>query len=175
MEASQNVPEHNSHKDNNLAGEHKITDVGQIILFIIFVLTIIVDKFMFKFSFRTIGSLPYLISIPIFVLLFMAGSYFIIQSHGVVFGKGNKESRLIQEGVFSMVRHPMYFGSILLFLSFVVFSYSILSFLVWLVICLFYYFISKYEEQLLIKQFGDVFREYRKKVPMFIPFLKSIP
>lgn len=172
MEDSQNAPKYDSHKHNNLAGEHKITDVGQLLLFIAFVLIIIVDIFILKLSFRTIGSLPYLISIPIFSLLFIAGAYLIIKSHGVLFGKEKKETSLIQEGVFSMVRHPMYFGSILLFLSFVVLSYSVLSFLVWLVICFFYYFISKYEEQLLIMQFGDAYREYRKKVPMFIPFLK---
>lgn len=163
---------HCSQKNNDLAGEHVFTDIGQLILFIIFVSVIIVDLFLLKFSTRIIGPLPSILAVPIFLLFFINGSYFIIKSHRIVFGKKEKEAGLVTKDVFRIVRHPMYFGSILLFLSFVILSYSLLAFLVWVVICLFYYFVSRHEEKLLSNKFGNAYKKYKEKVPMFIPFLK---
>jgi protein-S-isoprenylcysteine O-methyltransferase Ste14 len=37
------------------------------------------------------------------------------------------------------------------------------------VITVFYWYISRYEEKLLIDRFGDEYRDYRKKVPMLFP------
>jgi len=172
MEDFTKVHTNHSQKHSDLAGEHFITDIGQLILFIIFVATIMIDIFLLKFSIKIIGSLPLLISIPLFLLFFITGSYLIMKSHKIIFGKEKKTARFVTEGVFNIVRHPMYLGSVLLFLSFVFLSYSILSFFVWLIICSFYYFVSKHEEKLLISKFGDSYKKYREKVPMFLPFLK---
>lgn len=161
-----------SQKHHNLAGEHAITDIGQIVLFMTFVLVIVLDIFIFKFSNKTIGTISWMIDIPLFLLFFITGSYFIFTSHQMIFRKTEKEIEVVTSGVFNKVRHPMYFGSVLLFLSFVILSYSILAFLVWLVICVFYYFISRHEEKLLSNKFGDEYKDYQKKVPMFIPSIK---
>jgi protein-S-isoprenylcysteine O-methyltransferase Ste14 len=164
-------PSH-SHKHHNLAGEHAITDIGQLILFVIFVLVMIIDIFMFKFSNRMIGTLSQILAIPLFLIFFLIGSYFILTSHRIIFRETDKEVGIVTSGVFNIVRHPMYFGSVILFFSFAILSNSILAFLVWIVICFFYYFISRHEEKLLINKFGDKYREYQEKVPMFIPFIK---
>jgi protein-S-isoprenylcysteine O-methyltransferase Ste14 len=161
-----------SHKHHNLPGEHAITDIGQLILFVIFVLVMILDIFTFKFSNKIIGTLSEVFTFPLFLLFFLPGGYFIFISHRIIFRETDKEVGIVTNGVFNIVRHPMYFGSILLFFSFVILSYSILVFLVWIVICIFYYFISRQEEKLLIKKFGDEYKEYQKRVPMSIPFIK---
>lgn len=161
-----------SQKHHNLAGEHAVTDIGQLILFIIFVSVMIFDIFFLKFSSNTIGTISWIIYVPLFLLFFITGSYSIFTSHKIIFKENKKETGVVTSGVFNKVRHPMYFGSMLLFFSFVVLSNSILAFLVWLVIAIFYYFISRYEERLLIKNYGDKYKEYQEKVPMFIPFLK---
>ena len=161
-----------SHKHRNLPGEHAITDIGQLILFVIFVLLIIIDIFILKFSNKMIGTLSQMLAIPLFLLFLLAGSYFIFISHRIIFRETDKDVELVTRDVFSIVRHPMYFGSILLFFSFVILSNSVLALVVWILICVFYYFISRYEEKLLINKFGDKYKEYQKKVPMFIPFIK---
>jgi len=161
-----------SQKHQNLAGEHAITDIGQLILFIIFVSVMILDMFVFEFSSNTIGTISWIIYVPLFLLFFITGSYFIFTSHKIIFSKPEKVADIVTSGVFNKIRHPMYFGSMLLFFSFVILSYSILAFLVWLVIVVFYYFISRHEEKLLIKKYGDKYKEYQEKVPMFIPFIK---
>jgi protein-S-isoprenylcysteine O-methyltransferase Ste14 len=48
-------------------------------------------------------------------------------------------------------------------------SFSLASVIVWLVIIVFYYFISKFEEKLLLEKFGSEYETYRKRVPMLFP------
>lgn len=152
-----------SPKHHNLAGEHPLTDTGQLILFIVFITFLILDIFVFKFSSNIIGTLSWTDTLPLFLLFFITGIYFIFTSHNIIFKKTDQENGIITKGVFNKVRHPMYFGSVLLFFSFVILSYSILSFCIWIVICFFYYFVSRYEEKLLINKFGDKYKEYQKK------------
>jgi len=161
-----------SHKHHNLPGEHAITDIGQLVLFVIFVLVIIIDIFILKFSNKMIGTMSQMLIIPLFLLFLLTGSNFILISHRIIFRDTDKDIEIVTKGVFNIVRHPMYFGSILLFFSFVILSNSVLALLVWILICVFYYFISRYEEKLLINKFGDKYKEYQKNVPMFIPFIK---
>lgn len=157
---------------DHLTGEHAITDIGQLVLFIVFVLIMVLDKFIFHYSLNAIGTLPVIVSMPVFVILFLSGVFLINQSYRVIFGKEKKKSGFVQEGVFRLVRHPMYTGSMLLFLSFVILSYSILALGVWVFICVFYYFVSKHEEKLLYLKLGQTYQNYKNEVPMFIPFWK---
>ena len=60
-------------------------------------------------------------------------------------------------------------SSILLYLGFILLSLSLLSVLVWFIIIVFYYMISRYEERLLTQSFGSAYEEYKKKVPMLLP------
>ena len=80
---------------------------------------------------------------------------------------------MIDKGVFAIVRHPIYLGSILTYLGLLCFSLSIASTAVWILIIVFYWLISRYEEKLLIGRFGDEYLEYRKKVPMLFPLKLS--
>ena len=78
-----------------------------------------------------------------------------------------KESKLITSGVYSLCRHPMYFGGMLL-LWFNPRMYKadfVLSFLFTA------YFIAGafLEERKLIREFGEEYIAYRKKVAMIIP------
>ena len=164
-------PSH-SHKRHNLPGEHAVTDIGQLILFAIFVLVMVFDIFIFQFSNKTLGTLSQMVTIPLFLIFFLIGGYFILTSHRIIFRETDKEVSVVTKGVFNIVRHPMYFGSIFLFFSFVILSNSVLAFLIWIVICFFYYFIARYEEKLLVNKYGDKYEEYQKKVPMFVPFSK---
>jgi len=102
----------------------------------------------------------------------LSGGYCIFISHQTIFKPPKKETGIVTNGIFSKVRHPMYLGSMLLFLSFVILSCSVLAFLIWIVICFFYYFVARYEEKLLLNKFGKEYKKYQEKVPMFIPFWK---
>jgi len=158
------------HEDrNDLAGEHSVGDIGQLLLLILFIAGWLVDKDILHFSvfFTPTVSiyLRVLLSLPVFFLaLFFARS-----GLKTVFGEERKELAVIKTGVFSIVRHPIYLGAILLYLGFIIISLSIISFCIWLIIILFYYFISRYEEKLLIDKLGSQYEDYMNEVPMFIP------
>jgi len=91
----------------------------------------------------------------------------------IVFRETREEPQVITTGVFSIVRHPIYLSSILLYLGFILLSLSLLSVLVWVIIVIFYYMISRYEEKLPTQRFGLAYEEYKKKVPMLFPIKLS--
>ncbi|KAF5415634.1 MAG: hypothetical protein C5S38_03815 [Candidatus Methanophagaceae archaeon] len=158
---------HEDRKD--LAGEHSIGDIGQIILLILFIAGWLVDIYILHFSVfftQTVSIyLRVLLSLPVFFLAF----FFARSGLKTVFGEERNELAVIKTGVFSIVRHPIYLGAILLYLGFIIISLSIISFCIWLIIILFYYFISRYEEKLLIDKLGSQYEDYMNEVPMFIP------
>ena len=155
----------------DLAGEHTLGDLGQIILFLIFLSVWILDTFFVMYSTLLSNYIPILLRIPLSVVILLISGFIAKSGLGQVFGEVRDQPIVIQTGVFSMVRHPIYLSAILLYLSLLIFSSSIISFVIWIIIISFYYYISEYEEKLLLKKFGKEYEEYMKEVPMLIPRL----
>lgn len=85
--------------------------------------------------------------------------------------KIDDKSSLNQSGLNSLVRHPIYFGSLLLFWGNWVGNAS-LKWLVIACVCSIYLVVgAKLEELKLIRVFGDEYRNYKSKVRMLIPFI----
>lgn len=84
--------------------------------------------------------------------------------------EGVEETGLIKTGAYGIVRHPLYLAGILIF----TFEPNITR--NWLTVSILadIYFIygAFSEERRLILRFGKEYEEYRKQVPMFLPFLK---
>ena len=75
------------------------------------------------------------------------------------------------EGILGYVRHPWYSGAILLVWAFgIVTDVSLVS---KLVLSVYIIIGTLLEEQKLIREIGEPYRAYRKKVPMLIPWKKS--
>jgi protein-S-isoprenylcysteine O-methyltransferase Ste14 len=73
-------------------------------------------------------------------------------------------------GIYSIVRHPLYLGNYLMWMGIVVFSFNIyFIIIVSLFFWIYYERIMFAEERFLEKKFGDVYLEWSKKVPAFIP------
>jgi len=158
---------------NDLAGEFKWGDIGQIIFLFVFVIGLISDLLLFNFSNFIQNFFPWYFQIIIFLFLFFTAGYFSQRSHKIIFQEERKGLIIIKSDVYARIRHPMYFGFILIYLAFVILSLSIIAFIIFIIICIFYYYISRYEEQLLIEKIGDEYKDYMKKVPMFIPKLRK--
>ncbi len=79
---------------------------------------------------------------------------------------------LITNGIYKYVRHPIYGSAIFGIVGFILITQSVLVSTVSFVV---YFKIlndrALYEEELLIKEFGDEYKEYMKKSKKFIPFL----
>lgn len=85
-------------------------------------------------------------------------------------GGAQKESKLAEGGLYGMVRHPMYFFALLL--MWLSPSMTVNRLALYALITLYFFVGSIHEETLLIDEFGDVYRTYRRRVPRLIPGLK---
>ncbi len=84
--------------------------------------------------------------------------------------RARQENRLVTDHLYALVRHPQYTGLfIALFGEGVVHWPTIFSVGLFPVIVLVYYRLARSEEHKVEAQFGDEYRAYRKRVPMFIP------
>lgn len=72
-------------------------------------------------------------------------------------------SKLITTGIYRKIRHPIYFGSTLLFLGIVIFYGSFWGLIYLFCITIPYQFLRAiYEEKQLIKKFGQKYLDYKK-------------
>jgi protein-S-isoprenylcysteine O-methyltransferase Ste14 len=80
------------------------------------------------------------------------------------------ESRLVDKGPFSVIRHPTYLSHVMIFLGAFLFTGSLavglLTILDFLIVSL---IIIPLEEKELLRRFGPVYADYMKKVPRLIP------
>jgi protein-S-isoprenylcysteine O-methyltransferase Ste14 len=72
-------------------------------------------------------------------------------------------------GIYSSIRHPHNLASMLLNLGIAFGFKSTIGLVIAVVGIIVGYWFTLEEEELLIQQFGDRYREYETKVPMFIP------
>jgi len=156
-----------------LSGEHPYGDIGQIIAFIIFLSIWIIDSFIFRFSTMLVNYLPILIRLIFMAFLFVLAGYFVRSAHQMVFNKMRTPSQVINNGVFSRVRHPIYLGIILFYIGLFLATFSLLSLAFLVIIFLFYNYITSFEEKQLEQKIGKEYTKYKEKTPKWLPRLKS--
>jgi protein-S-isoprenylcysteine O-methyltransferase Ste14 len=153
----------------DLTGEHRLGDSVQLILMLIFLAVWILDSFVLGFSTFLAESIPWFIRYPAGITLLIFTFFLERSGLGTVFGKPQETPHVITEGVFSVVRHPIYLGAILGYAGMICLTLSLASAAIFIVIVAFYVYISRYEEKLLTQRFGDEYRDYMKKIPMLFP------
>ncbi|MGC8977271.1 MAG: methyltransferase family protein [Candidatus Ratteibacteria bacterium] len=107
-----------------------------------------------------------LIGLPFIIL----GEFLRIVSSGII----KKNEVLTKNGIYSFLRHPLYFGSFLISIGFSISSNNLLIFIYFFIFFPFIYFFTiKKEEEFLTMKFKEEFEEYKRKVPAFFPKLKK--
>lgn len=81
------------------------------------------------------------------------------------------EQGLRQNGLLHFMRHPLYTGIILTLIGIVIVQPTWSSLLLLLAATLYIRIGIYYEEQKLLATFGNVYRQYRERVPMLLPRL----
>ncbi|OGF20476.1 hypothetical protein A2316_01455 [Candidatus Falkowbacteria bacterium RIFOXYB2_FULL_38_15] len=112
----------------------------------------------------------------ILIIAFLFWLYFFISAvyiHKQVIKSAEKINKIIDVGVYSIVRHPIYMADVILawgvFIAFpnlrvfVAVIYSTIIWFAWM----------KLEEKVLIDKFGQQYSEYARKVPMIIPRIRK--
>lgn len=81
------------------------------------------------------------------------------------------EGQLVTDGVYSYVRHPQYSGIYIVTLAFMIQWPTLTTLILWPFVIAMYYRLARKEERIAIDQFGDRYRDYMRRTPMFIPKL----
>ena len=154
---------------NDLAGEYKWGDIGQIIFLIVFIIGMVSDLFLLKISDSWQSSFAWYFRLVFFIPLLFVAAYFAQKAHKIIFQEERKGLMVIKTSVYARIRHPMYFGSIVTYLAFVILSLSVISLVIFVLVVIFHYCICRYEEKILIEKLGDEYKIYMKNVPMLFP------
>ena len=154
---------------DDLTGEHRLGDTFQLVFLVIFLAVWVSDSFFLQYSIFLAEVIPNAIRTSLGIVILIVAGLFAFKGLRKVFKEVRQTPHVITSGVFSIVRHPIYLGSILTYLGMICFSMSLASAALWVGIIVFYRYICRYEEKLLIGRFGDEYRDYMKKVPMLFP------
>ncbi len=154
---------------SDLGEEYPHSDQIQIVLLLLFIAGWVMDSLVLKFSTRLADVVPLTLRLLIAGVFVACGLLLIARSHRLVLDDVRDEPVLVDSGVYSLVRHPMYFGILLVYLGLLSSTLSIVSFGLWMGIFLIYDRMATYEERDLIHILGADYVEYQRRVPKWIP------
>jgi protein-S-isoprenylcysteine O-methyltransferase Ste14 len=136
------------------------------------------------YDFWVLQGLSFGLSSPLVagVLLVAFGGYLRITSRRALMGAGFgllnsarlqivEGHRLVTDGVYSRIRHPLYLGEITRNLGFTLILSSMYGFAIVLFGGLFLPFRIEIEERMLLEEFGEEYEEYRKRTKKLIPYV----
>ena len=149
----------------HVGGEARRNHALQIGLFISFILVWILDSFVFRFT-AYVYFIPFFLNVVVAIPIFIVSGYLLSKSHIVFEGS---EPHVVDHGVYAYVRHPMYLGSILLYVAFWVTTLSLISLIPFLAVIIGYNYLANAEEHILEEKFGEGYRDYKKRVKKWIP------
>ena len=152
-------------------GEHPYGDLGQIIILLVFLAIWILDSFVFRYSTFLSPHVPIYLRLIFAGLILVLAIYLVRSGHRAISDEVLSSPRLLTDGAFSRVRHPLYLAALLFYLFLIVLTLSLISLLLFVGVFTFYNAIAAYEEKFLEKEFGQDYSDYRKKVPRWIPRL----
>ena len=158
---------------DDLIGEHKIGDAGQMVLFLLFFITWIIDCFIYEFSIILFQNVSFFFLLPASIIVLVVAGYLAKASLKTIFDEVREKPEVINKSVYQFVRHSMYLSAILLYLAFLIIKLSLAAFIVWIITIIFYHYIARYEEKLLTEHLGIDYEKYKKSVPMWIPNFKK--
>jgi len=119
-------------------------------------------------------------SIPIFHLIIsipfiLIGAWFGIVSvreTSLKVAETHKTEKIVSTKIYSLIRHPQYFGGVLAHIGISFLLSSLFSLIFTPIVILLNLLIAWKEEKELVKEFGETYKKYKENVPMFIPKLK---
>lgn len=151
--------------------EHPYCDSGQNLFIILFFVAWAADSFWFHISTFTMNFLHWLVRGSLAFIFVILGVYLVWGAHKIIFDEAPAEPQVIDWGVFSYMRHPMYLGILLILIGLFFWSFSLLALCVWIGLFSFYNRMATFEEEDLIWLFGEKYVDYQQKVGKWFPKL----
>jgi len=115
------------------------------------------------------GELGMMIAMILGYVLLFIGIGLFIQGWRELY-RARQKNQLVTTGLYRFVRHPQYTGLFLgLFGEGIIHWPTLFSIAIFPIIVLAYFLLARSEERKVLEQFGDEYRTYQARVPMFIP------
>lgn len=150
------------HEEDELPHGHLL----QLSCFVLFLAVWFLDSFVFNYSTFLVGYVPWLVRLALALCVLVIGLAVMEMAHSHLHSM--KSGKLMTTGIYGHVRHPLYLGTLLLYLPFTLWSFSLLSLAPWLIAVVAYNKMANYEEQVLTKRFGKEYVDYKKKVRKWV-------
>ena len=163
-----------SRRRAGLASEHRYCDRIQNAMIMLFLVVWGVDSFILNYSTFLVGLIPLLLRIALSILSMGAGGYLAAKSHNLVLHEAIDERKLADSDVYSLVRHPMYLGTLVFFLGFFFAIPSLFSLAILILLFVFYDRMATFEENDLIRVLGEEYAAYQKRVPKWFPRFRRL-
>ena len=152
-------------------GEHPYGDLGQLIILLGFLVIWILDSFVFRYSTFLSPHVAIYLRLIFAGLILVSAIYLMRSGHRAISDEVLSSPRLLKDGAFSRVRHPLYLAALLFYVFLIALTLSMISLIILVGIFIFYNFIATYEEKFLEQKFGQNYRDYKKNTPKWIPRL----
>jgi protein-S-isoprenylcysteine O-methyltransferase Ste14 len=87
--------------------------------------------------------------------------------------KARKKDKLMIEGIYKYLRHPQYVGFLMITFGLNVMWLTIITLVMWPILVALYWRLARMEDKDMEEKFGEEFLEYKRRVPGFIPRLRT--
>ncbi|MHA1391589.1 MAG: methyltransferase family protein [Promethearchaeota archaeon] len=120
-------------------------------------------------------SIPFfylLISVPFIII----GAWFGIVSvkeTSIKVSETHRTEKIVSTRIYSIIRHPQYFGGLLAHIGISFLFSSSFSLVLTPLVILLNFLVAWKEEKELLKEFGETYKNYKERVPMFVPKFKK--
>jgi protein-S-isoprenylcysteine O-methyltransferase Ste14 len=104
---------------------------------------------------------------------FIGGGFWLIAAAWHILYAAQKRQVLATTGPYAHVRHPQYVGFVLVMLGFLVQWPTLLTLAMFPVLVWMYVHLARQEEREVRAQFGEVYADYARRVPAFVPRLSG--
>lgn len=145
-------------------------DAGQIVLFGLFLIVWVLDSFILRRPTFLSDHIPLVFRLTLLGIALIIAVYLFRSGH-VVISRKQRPTGVVSSGAFRYVRHPLYLGSILVYLGLTVSTASLFCLALLVVIVFFYNYIAGYEEKLLEIKWGEAYLDYKKKTGKWLPMI----
>jgi protein-S-isoprenylcysteine O-methyltransferase Ste14 len=157
-----------------LGSEYPLWDRIQVVLIGSYIVVMLLDNVStlslgYPGVLERVSAYPILLLPAVFLIAF--GVYLIKESHAAVFAKTRKP-KFVDSGVYSLVRHPMYLGGLMILLGFLFLKFSLIAFAIWIIYLVLCDWMASYEEKDLLRVLGNEYANYQNRVPKWLVFSK---